>query len=121
MESPDLKPTPPDDAAFDSLLRAQSGLAPLPDAGFSPRVVAALPRPRRHRRALSCLTGLAAGLAVAIVGVAAGGAPDLTLPESVMTRDMGELLSSPALGALGLAAVSVWYALRGGLRRALRF
>ena len=65
---------PPDpDQAIDALLRRSSELRPIPDSGFSARVLAALPAPRQaqaesqtKRRAFVCVVGAAVGAAVAI-------------------------------------------------------
>jgi hypothetical protein len=69
MEPANLTPAPGDDDRLDTLLR-RSTEAPLPDNGFSARVLAALPpRPREDRdwlRAILCLLAAAAGLAVAL-------------------------------------------------------
>jgi len=117
MESPDLNPSPAPDDAADTWLRANHSLPPLPDAGFSRRVLAALPPARRRfSRTRFCLAGLAAGLVVALAGLAWGGVPSLATLDSELTESTGRLLTSPALGALGVAAISVWYALCGGRR-----
>jgi hypothetical protein len=65
MEPADLKPTPPDDGPIEAWLKAHATLAPLPDDGFSARVLAALPppaTPRKSRRRFAlCLAGALAG------------------------------------------------------------
>jgi hypothetical protein len=45
MEPANLKPDSPDDAPIEAWLRVNSTSAPLPDDGFSARVLAALPAP----------------------------------------------------------------------------
>lgn len=75
MESPDLTPTPRDDAPFDAFLRAQVA-ATLPDDGFVARVLHVLPPThaelqqaaaeqcaRQRRRGWFCAGGALAGFA----------------------------------------------------------
>ncbi len=62
--------TPPDPDELDLLLRRDASLPPLADDGFSARVVAALPPPRRRtwlsRRVVLCLAGALAGAAFSL-------------------------------------------------------
>ena len=70
MEPANLRGNSPDDEQLDAWLRAQSSVSPLPDAGFSQRVLATLPpqasahAPAQVRSALRgwlLLAGLLAG------------------------------------------------------------
>ncbi len=66
MEPSNLNPNPrPDDEQPDAWLRRHASLAPLPDDGFSRRVLTALPPPARRPRA-------SARLWVILLGAAAG-------------------------------------------------
>jgi len=116
MESPDLKSPPPDDAALETWLRANSSLPPLPDGGFSRRVLATLPRPaRRHqaRRSWLCLAGVMLGGAIALAGVLGSG--DAAADDLFVSLNH-PLATPPALNALALALCSVWYAFRHRVR-----
>ena len=121
MEPADLNSPSPDDARLDAWLRDSSALPPLPDNGFSRRVVAALPRQDR-RRSLSTaayLIGGAAGLAFAAwqgafssgwtAAEAAGGAG----------LDLWQMLTDPMLFlAVVIATASALFALNSeSLRR----
>ncbi len=67
MEPANLNSSPEsdaDDARLAAWVREQAGAAPLPDAGFSTRVLAALPPRRRAfsgRRVIACAGGAAVG------------------------------------------------------------
>lgn len=118
MESPDLKSTPPDDAALEAWLRAHSALPPLPDAGFSHRVLATLPRPhpapRHHaRRSWLCLAAVAAGGALALGGVL-GSAHAVT--DDLFVSLNSPLATPPALIAFAVTACSLWFAFRDRVR-----
>jgi hypothetical protein len=68
MEPAHLNSPSPDDTQLDEWLRANATVAPLPDAGFSQRVLAALPSrqaPIAWRRALLCVAGALAGAVIA--------------------------------------------------------
>jgi len=67
MESANLTPLPPDRDPVDAWLSVKAPIAPLPDDGFSVRVLAALPPPNAllWRRPVLCLAGALAGLAFA--------------------------------------------------------
>jgi hypothetical protein len=75
MEPKHMSPTSPDDSRLEELLR-QPAAGDLPDDGFSPRVLAALP-PRRgpadRWRVVVQLAGVAGGAGLALRG--AGGFP----------------------------------------------
>jgi hypothetical protein len=80
MEPADLNSSHPDDARLEAWLRAHSAAAPLPDDGFSARVLAALPartqpalsanrfaaRRTARRRLWLCLLGALAGMALGV-------------------------------------------------------
>jgi hypothetical protein len=71
MESPDLNHSPSDDAALDAWLRDNAALAPLPDHGFSQRVLLNLPAPTDRaaakRRLIFCALGALAGVMVPLL------------------------------------------------------
>lgn len=123
MESPDLKPTPPDDAALEAWLRANSNLPPLPDNGFSNRVLVALPRPepaRSHRvgRSWLVLASVVIGSILALAGVLSSGH---AVTDALFVSLNNPLAAPPALVALVVAAGSVWYAFRDRLRVVARW
>jgi hypothetical protein len=68
MEPTNLNPSSPDDPQLDAWLRAHATAAPLPDDGFSQRVLANLPpgedRAAAKRRILFCLVGAGVGALV---------------------------------------------------------
>jgi hypothetical protein len=68
MEPPDLNRPIPDDARLDAWLCANATVAPLPDNGFSRRVLANLPpqveRAASRRRIVFCLGGALVGAVV---------------------------------------------------------
>ena len=77
MEPANLTPLPPDRDPLEAWLSAKAPVAPLPDAGFTARVLAALPPPQSSiswRRLLLYATGTLSGLAVA--WWQGGGGPD---------------------------------------------
>ena len=68
MEPANLTPLPPDRDPLEAWLSAKAPVAPLPDAGFTARVLAALPPPQSSfswRRLVLYATGTVCGLAVA--------------------------------------------------------
>ena len=70
MEPADITPPSPEDARLETFL-SHDLAAPLPDAGFSARVLAALPPRQRYRapvqgRITALAAGALAGLAVAL-------------------------------------------------------
>ena len=68
MEPTDLKNDPPADAQLEAWLRSGAASAPLPDDGFTRRVLAALPPPRAtSHRLMFCLAGASVGAAVALL------------------------------------------------------
>ncbi len=68
MEPTDLNRPAPDDAQLDAWLRSNATATPLPDNGFSQRVLANLPpradRAAATRRIIFCLAGALAGAIV---------------------------------------------------------
>jgi hypothetical protein len=77
MEPANLTPLPPDRDPLEAWLSAKAPVAPLPDEGFTARVLAALPPPQRSfswSRVLLYAGGTLGGLAVA--WWRAGGAPN---------------------------------------------
>ena len=111
----------PDDRAdpvVEAWLQANARSAPLPDHGFSDRVLRALPAPRVRRaprdRWLFCTGGAAAGLAVAgfaFVG-GHGSAQDIASALRQMSDGAGTLSCGPAGLAASIAALSLAYAYR---------
>ena len=128
MESPDLnpRPAPPDDAALTAFLaRAQP---PLPDDGFSARVVAALPAPRRAplpvRPLLTAVAALA-GAALSWRQFAEVGGSQAVTQQFNDVLDGLQLAANHTLGptptanlpaalslAIGVSAVSLLYTFR---------
>jgi hypothetical protein len=77
MESANLTPLPPDRDPLEAWLSAKVPVAPLPDEGFTARVLASLPPPQSSfpwHRSLLYTAGTLSGLAVA--WWRAGGAPN---------------------------------------------
>jgi len=107
MESEHLNPNQSGDDRLDEWLRHDAA-APLPDDGFSFRVLAALP-PRRAKAPAGRMwmlpaAGLVAGLAIVI---SRGGAPtglDVS-PIGVLMTDLGSALPESSLG-LALVVVA---------------
>lgn len=123
MEPNDLKsPTPPDDALFDTWLRSHATLPPLPDDGFSRRVLAALPRPQKSRgapRQLVIALGAVAGLAFAAFKFFTAGPIEFIPP--VLGPDAAETfaqLADPKLHvALGVTVITLAVVFWRDLRR----
>lgn len=126
MESPDLNASASDEARLDRFLRTTE--VPLDDAGFSDRVLAALPPPvaeRSPRRRQICLAAAAVGIAFAAVRIGGlAGWHDLT---STVDRQLAavQAATGPALAqlppgnlslALGITALSLAYAFRSTLK-----
>lgn len=124
MEPADLNsPSAPDDAALEARLRQP--LAPLPDAGFSQRVLAALPPPvpaaapaRAHARwprAAICLLGALVGFLIARRGETEFSATEMSAQLQSSLAPLGAALADPKmLLSLVLTVVVVLYALRPG-------
>jgi hypothetical protein len=121
MESNDLKSPAPDDAELEAWLRASAAPPPLPDEGFTLRVLTALPPPAREQsaqRGWFCVGGALLGLAVAALGVLrTGGRPaDLPALDDSILAALAQL-SVPAFGlALGITLGSLWFAFSDRLR-----
>lgn len=120
MEPTDLKSIPPDDARLEAWYRANVSSASLPDDGFSQRVLAALPAPapRPAIRRLFCVAGALLGVGVALVGGLSSRNLQANLPalDAALTEALAQL-ATPAVGcALGITAISLWFAFRDRLR-----
>jgi len=113
MESADLNRPKPGDDALEALLRRPLA-AHLPDAGFTARVLAALPPPARRSsswgKILLCVGGAAAGAAAAF---ATGHPLRITVPTD------GQILAAAQAAAAGLAvpanALTLLIVVAGGL------
>jgi|GEM_PF-1943265 len=117
MEPEDLTLPARDDARLEAWCRANLSAAPLPDDGFSARVVAALPPPtwsRRLTRQRLCLAGLSAGAAVAVAGVLFSEGPAAARPAlGTSLAEISTLFATPAAAlACGATVVSLWFAFR---------
>lgn len=123
MEPNDLKSTPPDDAQLETWLRTNATLPPLPDDGFSQRVLTALPAPvRRSRvspRLLAIFVGAAAGTGVATFKFFTGTPIDFSLPPlGPETTDAFAQLADPKLNvALGVTVVTLVFVFWRDVRR----
>lgn len=122
MEPNDLNPPPPDDAHVEAWLRSSAALPPLPDDGFTSRVVATLPVPAARRftqRTWFCVTGALVGLAVAALKIAA--APDFAVSVPAIAPDaalaMEQLADPRLLVAVAVTAASLMFAFRPKRRR----
>ncbi len=121
MEPADLNPTPPDDPALEAWLRSGTALPPLPDHGFSHRVLAALPPPPApvSSRVWACAVGAGAGLGVVALAMVKG---DILLPAlsapNPLAEDLAHTVATPL--ALALAVLSLWFAFRHRWQRLLR-
>lgn len=114
MEPNDLKsPTPPDDAHLEAWLRTHAALPALPDDGFSPRVLTALPAPARHSRVsprlLAILLGAAAGVALAAFKFLAAAPLEFSpLPiGSEATAALAQLVDPKLLMAVAVTVVTL--------------
>jgi len=122
MEPADLKNDPPDDAQLEAWLRRNAASTPLTDAGFTSRVLAALPPSAavrsNVRRRVFCLAGALAGLALTgLLGGDWSRTPEnIALVVQPFTLALDQLSNPPTAWALALAAFSVVYALRRTLR-----
>lgn len=131
MEPANLNSTPPEDDRLRTLLGTAH--PPLPDKGFTQRVLAALPPPTQPPstfvRPLLCAVGAAAGLALAI-----DRGPSLhtlstefeRLRESwansalPLAADPGGQLGAALAVAFAATALSLFYVFRGSFRPPLR-
>lgn len=126
MEPSDLKPNSSDDAAVETWLRTHSALPPLPDDGFTPRVLTALPPPASHTLTLRtriCLAGALAGAAMAAWAVLSGGNPLDRLPalDAALIESLSQLGSPGAGLAVATTAASLLFAYWRDLRRFARW
>lgn len=115
MEPTDLKSNSPDDTRIEAWLRASSEASPLPDDGFSVRVLAALPPPAfktqasRSLRPWLCLAGATVGAILVISSGANRGAEGQAFARLVPSLESAftPLLDPRVLLALGLSALSL--------------
>jgi hypothetical protein len=89
MEPTDLNRSALDDAQLDTWLRSNAAAVPLPDNGFSQRVLASLPPPASRaagwRRLIFCIAGAAAGVVVPLL-------TDFGQPDPAISRvDLGRI------------------------------
>ena len=113
MEPEHLSPDSSDDARVDEWLRSDAS-TPLPDDGFSSRVLAALP-PRRARepsRRLWILPALGAAVGLLLIVARGGASPDIDIgPVGGLVNALGSALPKSSMGLAlvviaGLFAVS---------------
>jgi hypothetical protein len=126
MEPDHLKSLSSGEDALETWLRTNADLPPLPDAGFSGRVLAALPPPQRSQfspRILVCLTGALAGVLVAVGPAFAAGNPLDRLPalDAALLAAFLQLTHPSTVLALGATIVSLLFAFRSELRRLVRW
>lgn len=119
MESADLNPlSSSDDHQLENWLHTAAARPPLPDAGFSHRVLAALPpstRQTKTRRLGFYAAGTVAGLIVALSGGL--GSDDFSLRfEPALMDALVQSGSAAIFAALGVTLGSLWYAFRTQLR-----
>lgn len=121
MEPTDLNSS--DDRALDTLLQAYSSAPSLPDAGFSRRVLAALPPPRPslvwlNRRTWLCLLAAAAGTALPLVAsrnVEWPTASEALAQVGQFAQSLGAVFAEPQQGVvIVVVAACVVFAFRGG-------
>ncbi len=84
MESPDLNPNSSPDDRFDALLR-RAAPAPLEDNGFTRRVMASLPEPRRSRGEWGRWGPVALGAAAGLAGIVLSGGSGFALGEASLS------------------------------------
>jgi len=117
MEPNDLNSLPPDDVQLEAWLRASTTLPPLPDDGFSQRVLTALPPPAREDsvwRRWFCVAGALTGGGVAALGAFGSGNQTAGLADlqDTILATLAQL-SVPGFGlAVGITVGSLWFAFR---------
>ena len=99
MEPTDLKNDSPESVQLETWLRSEAAATPLPDDGFSRRVLAALPArtPRLSRQRLwFCLGGALLGVIVTLVGLQRPGSLAVDLPAlgPVFTQAISQLAAT---------------------------
>ncbi len=122
-----MKPSSPDDTPVEAWLRSSASLPPLPDDGFSHRVLAALPPPARRRanrlRLVLCLAGALAG--VALVLQHSPDFPDifhrLEQLDPVLNQATSQLADPAFAIALGVTAASLLFVFWRDIRLLPRF
>jgi anti-sigma factor RsiW len=111
MEPAGMNTNDPDDAGLDARLRA-SAPGPLPDAGFTGRVLASLP----PAQGVASSTGWrlpGAWIAAAVLAAAVSMIPGIDAAVSAATGTLGSAVSEP--GAIAaLAVIAVAWALAAG-------
>jgi hypothetical protein len=113
MESPDLTSRPSPDDPIDKLLHAAP--APVPDDGFTARVTASLPPPRRGApfRPLAAALGAFAGFVFAFAGWTPGAAVSADLARLAgacdeVTRQFSQPWGTVALGVIFFSVMFAW-------------
>lgn len=125
MESPDLNRPRPTDEQLDAWLNANAATAPLPDNGFSLRVLQALParvdpvvlagarreeQAEARRRAAFCAAGAVAGLIVYLVDRGGGvNLADSWRSLDAVSFDLRQVLSTLATVGIALASLALAY------------
>jgi hypothetical protein len=118
MEPTNVNPDNRSDPALEAWLQANARSVPLPDHGFSDRVLRSLPAPVPRRasrdRWLFCAGGAVAGLAVAGIAFVGDNGPGQDIASAL--RPLGDGLEAFSSGGVGLAAgialASLAYAFR---------
>lgn len=124
MEPNDLKSPAPDDAHLETWLRTSSAQPPLPDDGFSARVLTTLPPPKRRVpvRLLVCVIGALAGAVVVAQPLLSAGHPLDRLPalDNALLNTCDQL-ANPGFGiAVGVTLGTLLYVFWRDLRRFVR-
>ncbi|AOS46452.1 hypothetical protein Verru16b_03558 [Lacunisphaera limnophila] len=125
MEPHDLNSPPSDDAALETWLRTGAALPPLPDAGFSGRVLTALPRTQKSRlspRLLAIAIGAAAGAGLAAFKALTSASGDFVPPTiaSDLSAAFAQLADPRLHVALGVTVITLVLAFWNDLRRRVR-
>lgn len=125
MEPNDLNTPPPDDVALEAWMRTSASLPPLPDHGFTQRVLVSLPTPvsrRSTQRLWFCLAGALAGITVAALKITT--TTDFTTGLSAITpeavRSLEQLADPKLLVALAVTAASLIFVFWSDVRRLVR-